>query len=115
MRHNRSAISVVCAAGALSLAACDPSPQTTRIVSRTLSPDRNAEAVYALDMSGGATVGPSADVYVVAPGESPRLADRLFSAGRACGTQLRWLDNRTLEISYAARHPDESAPAPELG
>ena len=93
---------VICIAGAPLLASCNPSHSDTRIVAKLLAPGGGAQAVYADDMGGGATVGPFANVYVVTPGHFPRLADRVFSAGRVCNVQTRWIDDRTLEIDYSA-------------
>jgi len=64
------------------LSACDPDPKTTRIIERIHSPDGTRDAVYAEDMSGGATVGPSEQVYVVTKGGFPRFRDRVFSEER---------------------------------
>ena len=54
-------------------------------------------------MSGGVTVGPSEEVYVVAKGGSPRLQDRVFSQERVCNLKVRWLNNKAIEIGYSAR------------
>ena len=85
------------------LSACSPDREKTRIVARIGSPDGTRDAVYAEDMSGGATVGPSEDVYVVAKGRFPRLQDRVFGQERVCNLRVRWLNNDAIEIGYSAR------------
>lgn len=50
---------------ALSLSGCAPAPDRLQVIARKASPDGELEAVHARDMSGGTTVGPSDEVYVV--------------------------------------------------
>lgn len=93
----------VCIISASLLSACNPDPTKTRIIARIESPDGTRDAVYAEDMSGGATVGPSDDVYVVAKGRFPRLQDRVFSQERVCNLTVRWLNDEAIQIEYSGR------------
>lgn len=93
----------ICVVSAAMLSTCGPDPTSTRIISRIASPDGTREAVYAEDVTGGATVGPSEEIYVVAKGASPRLRDRVFSQERVCKLRVRWLNNVAIEIGYLAR------------
>jgi len=98
----------------LPLSACDPAPESTRILERIPSPDGQSEAVYANGMLGGATVGPSSDVYVTKPGQFPKLRDRAFTGEHLCNLRIRWLANNVLEIGYYARRriPGENLSGP---
>lgn len=89
----------------MSLSACAPDPHSTRIITRVASPNGQLEAIYAEDLSGGATVGPSEDVYVVAKGGSPTYRARLFSAERTCNLKVSWRSGEVVEIGYYARRP----------
>lgn len=93
----------ICVSGVVALTACNPDPDKTRIVTRIEAPDGTRDALYAEDMSGGATVGRSEDVYVVLKGRFPRRADRVFSQERVCNLKVRWLNNHAIEIAYSAR------------
>lgn len=93
----------ICVASVALLSSCDPDPRSTRIISRIASPDGTREAVCAEDVSGGATEGPSEEIYVVAKGTSPSLRDRVFSQERVCNLRVRWLNNVAIEIGYSAR------------
>jgi hypothetical protein len=97
---------IVCAVSVALLSACNPDPKSTRVIARVSSPDGTREAVYAEEMGGGATVGPTEQVYVVAKGRSPQLQDRVFSQERVCNLQDRWLDHGAIEIGYSARTPE---------
>lgn len=99
----KRAIIAVSTLSAAALSACDPDPTGLRIVSRVPSPDGMREAIYAEDMSGGATVGPSEDIYIVAKGRLPRLKNRVFSEERVCHLRVRWLSNHAIGIGYSAR------------
>lgn len=99
---NLSKVGVFVTSAAL-LSACNPDPIETRIVARSGSPDGTRDAVYAEDMGGGATVGPSQDVYVVTKGRFPRRQDRVFSQERVCNLRVRWLNNQTIQIGYSGR------------
>jgi len=93
----------ICIAGAALVSGCDPEPKSTRIIERIPSPDGTRDAVYAEDMGGGATVGPSEQVYVVAKGRFPRFQDRIFSEERVCNLTVRWLNNQAILSGYSAR------------
>jgi len=54
-------------------------------------------------MSGGATVGPSEEIYVVAKGGSLRFENRVFSQERVCNLRVHWVNNQAIEIGYSAR------------
>lgn len=97
---------------AAALTACNPEPDKTRIVARIEAPDGTRDAVYVEDMSGGATVGPSEDVYVVPKGRFPRLADRVFSQEGICNLKVRWLNNQAIQIAYSARTARVAAGGP---
>jgi len=95
----------VCIASAVPLSSCGPDPQSLRIISRVASLDGTRDAVYAENMSGDATVGPSEDVYVVPKGTFPQIEDRAFAEERVCNLKVRWLSNKALEVDYSAREP----------
>lgn len=97
------AIIGICIISAALLSACGPDPRSTRVVARIASPDGTREAVYSEDMSGGATVSPSEEIYVVAKDSAPRLQDRVFSQERVCNLRVRWLNDKAIEIGYSAR------------
>ena len=97
------------------LVGCNPNPRETQISARVLSPAKTMEAVSAEDLSGGPATGVSEDVYVVPPGNFPRLVDRVFSNECVRDIHIRWLDRRTLEISYSVPrgiHEDTSRAPP---
>ena len=100
----------ICIVSATLLSACEPDPRSTRIVSRITSPDGTRDAIYAEDMGGGATVGPSENVYVVAKGDSPRLESRVFSHERVCNLAVRWLNIDAIHIEYSASKPLADSP-----
>jgi hypothetical protein len=95
----------ICVVSAALLSGCGPDPRSTRIVARVGSPDETRDVVYAEDMSGGATVGPSEEVYVVVKGGLPRAQDRVFSQEHVCNLRVRWMNNETIEIAYSAKAP----------
>jgi hypothetical protein len=75
------------------------------------------EAVYSEDLSGGPATGVSEDVYIVPRGQFPRLVDRVFSNECVDDVKLRWLSDRTLEISYSVPrniHEDTSRATPDV-
>lgn len=105
------------AAGTLPLMACNPTLSETQINARVLSPDNMIEAVYSEELSEGAATGVSQDVYIVPRGRFPRLVDRVFTNECVHDVKLRWLDNRTIEISYSVPkniHEDTSRAPPAV-
>jgi len=90
--------------GALGLSACHSSLDDRRIIAKVVSPDGQRDAVHATDVGGGATVGPSDEVYIVERRTSPPLSDQIASLEGVCRLNVRWLSNDLVEISYFARN-----------
>ncbi|MES2288440.1 MAG: hypothetical protein V4530_01785 [Pseudomonadota bacterium] len=90
---------------AICMSACERDPRQTRIIVRVPSPGGDLEAVYAEGLGGGATVGPSEEVYVVTKGASPTRAAKLFSAEHVCNLRVSWRSNEVVEVGYHARKP----------
>jgi hypothetical protein len=88
-------------ASGLGMGGCAPDPGETQINARVRSPDGKLEAIYADDLGGGAATGAIEEVFVVEPGASPSLGERVFSMECAHEIALAWSSPRTLTVSYA--------------
>lgn len=98
----------LCLTGAFFLSGCGLEPDRREVIARTPSPDGEYEAVHARDMGGGATVGPSDEVYVVKRGAPFGFNSRVASLERVCSMDARWLGDDTLAVSYRARRPQDN-------
>ena len=73
-------------------------------IDQTLSsPDGAWKAVQVEDLSGGPATGTSTDVYLTRqrPGSALFFKDRVFSLECVQDFQIRWIGDRTLQISYS--------------
>jgi len=100
--------SILYLTSALSLSGCAPASDRLQVIARKASPDGEREAVHARDMSGGATVGPSDEVYVVRRSVPIRSNNRVVGLERICGMDMRWLANDTLAVSYRAKRSQDN-------
>ncbi len=100
MRMHSCWIMAAALAGTMALGGCEPDPSETQINARIKSPDGRLEAVYADNLSGGAAVGATEEVFVVLRGRSPRLHDRVFSKECVHNLQMAWDKVGALHIGY---------------
>ena len=85
------------------LSACGPRLDSKHIMARVTSPDGKHDAISVRDMSGGATVGPTDELFVVRRGAAHKKSDRVAWVERACHFEARWLDDDLVEVTYFAR------------
>lgn len=95
------------------IAACSPYPHDMKVSSRVRSPDGQREAVELEDMTGGATVATTTNIYVTSPGLTPRRDERVFSQEGVCHLVLHWLSKSELQINYYAKKAGAVTQAPK--
>jgi hypothetical protein len=108
MNRRSQIIKADCVMGILQLSACSPSQDSKRVMDRAVSPDGKREAVHVEDVSGGATVYPSEEVFVVDRGSPLQWSKRIASLEKICRLGVKWLGNDMVEISYFARRASEN-------